>query len=180
MQEIGPWHGKETQATAMNERGHVVGRFDADGLAMPFFYRNGKVRPVALPPGYVSGSPLSINDRGDFLVDAGNGLGFDQFLYSGGGYSQIEIPPPFSDGSVLSLTNDGRMFGLYLGQYNVVSYVFDGVNAYELSKCLRKGSGVYDIQEVAGVDSRGRILANAFHLSFRRRVVVVLTPAGSM
>jgi hypothetical protein len=101
----------------------------------------------------------------------------ETYLHTEGLYSKVQPPPPFSNGSVTKLGEDGKIYGVYWNdEYGPVAYVFDGVDAYDLTDSIGAWRGVYFIQAIAGVNGSGQIITSAWHRIQHRWLAVVLTP----
>jgi probable HAF family extracellular repeat protein len=115
MRDLGTLGGTHSEATAINERGQVVGwSRAADGSPHAFFWDNGTLQdlgPVALFPRGISWgslvlwSPVHINDRGQVVGNRPEG---GTFLWEDGGTEALPLD------LVMDINNRGQVVGAAL------------------------------------------------------------------
>ena len=177
MVEIGTFGGPSSSASAINNRGVVVGSADlADGTTHAFAYRNGHLHDLGTLGG-ANSFARDINNKGQIVGRAQGADGVDRaFIYS----DRVMKPLPTPEGassSASSINRSGYAVGSYRldGQYH--SFVYDGVAVHRLNDLIDQTEPrPWTIESAAAINDKGWILCDGRRAGDEHATVLMLKP----
>jgi probable HAF family extracellular repeat protein len=177
MTEIGTFGGPSSSASAINERGVVVGRADlADGTTHAFSYRNGRLRDLGTLGGPNS-SAANINNKGQIVGTAQQPDGVERaFIYSDRVMKALPTPEGAS-ASARSINRDGFAIGSYRldGQYH--AFLYDGVAVHRVNDLIdHTGQRPWTIESASAINDKGWILCSGRRAGDEHATVLLLKP----
>jgi probable HAF family extracellular repeat protein len=177
MVEIGTFGGPSSSASAINERGVVVGRAGlADGTAHAFAYRNGRLHDLGTLGGPNS-SARNINNKGQIVGTAQQADGVEKaFLYS----DRVMKPLPTPDGasaSAWSINRSGFAVGAYRLDDQSHAFLYDGVAVHRLNDLIDQAEQrPWTIESAVAINDKGWILCNGRKAGDVHATVLMLKP----
>src|SRR6202022_2541213 len=108
--------GTSTTAWGINDRGQIVGSYQAGNFPQNFVYSAGSYSTLAVGSSWSVNRSISNNGHitGYYNNASSNQVGF---LYRGGSYSTLAFP-----GAALTYPNGGNNAGQIVGEYNGPTY----------------------------------------------------------
>ena len=177
MVEIGTFGGPSSSASAVNNRGVVVGSADrADGTTHAFVYRNGLLKDLGTLGGPNS-SAKDINGKGQIVGKAQQSDGVERaFLYS----DRVMKPLPTPEGASSSASSINRS-GFAVGTYRVDGqfhpFLYDGVAVHKLNELIdQAGQQPWTIESVASINDKGWIICDGRRAGDQHATVLMLKP----
>jgi hypothetical protein len=159
---IDPPASVETQATSINARGDIVGRYvGPDHVSHGFLLRKGVFTTIDVPDAFATLGARGINARGDIV---GNFLGSDflahGFLLSDGRFTRLDYPGAL-DGLVETINDAGDITGVWFNALGIGSGF------------IRKDGKFHDVripgasgENVRSAQNNGRVLVGSLAMNF--------------
>jgi probable HAF family extracellular repeat protein len=177
MVEIGTFGGPSSSASAVNNRGVVVGSADrADGATHAFSYRNGHLHDLGTLGG-ANSSAKAINGKGQIVGTAQQPDGVARaFLYS----DRVMKPLPTPEGasaSASSINRSGYAVGAYRldGQYH--AFLYDGQAVHRVNDLIdQTGQRPWTIEWAVAINDQGWILCDGRKAGDQHATVLLLKP----
>jgi RNA polymerase sigma factor (sigma-70 family) len=159
-----------SMATSINNKGEIFGaENDPKGSQRPFYYHDGAMHGIAMPPGYSSGSANRINDRGMILGYGYRMVGpFASLLGSKDGLTVYTPPTPMQKLTVAAVNDKGVITGWYQSA--------DGTG--DAATCFVLNDGNFGpiptttgLADVFGINNNGDILERKIIQGFHRACI---------